>query len=158
MAAAVLTRAAMLVALLASHAAGAADCGPRLDRLQIEALGTQLGRTVAGLSMYSGALRVGGLELASYVVRDATVLHERLGRVALLAEVRDMMLHPGERSFLEFKLSHEASLLKEISTGAGRTLNELASAGGAGASAELAALRDAVRRAEAIFASCDSPM
>ena len=108
-------------------------------RLQIEALGTQLGRTVAGLSLYSGALRGGGLELASYVVRD-------------------MMLHPGERSFLEFKLSHEASLLKEISTGAGRTLNELASADGAGARAEIAALRDAIRRAEAIFASCDSPV
>ncbi len=152
--------AALLVALLcASHASGAADCGSRLERVQIDALGAQLHRTLAGLSLYSGALRVGGLELASYVVRDATVLQERVSRAALLAEVRDMMRHPGERSFVEFKLSHEASVLREMSADARRTLSELLSGmHHAEVAEELAMLGHAINRAEAIFAICDSRM
>ena len=156
----VFKRASLWVALLcASHAAGAADCGPRLDRVQIDALGAQLRHTVAGLSLYSGALRAGGLELASYVVQDANVLQERVDRAAVLAEIRDMMRHPGERSFVEFKLSHEAGVLREISAGARRTLNELVSARNpAQVAEEVAMLHEAIKRAEAIFAICDSPM
>jgi len=50
-------------------------------------------------------------------------------------------------------------VLREISAGARRTLSELAAGKDqAGEAQEIAMLRDAIRRAEAVFAVCDSPM
>ena len=152
---------ALVFALLAFFAptAPAAECGERLDYVRIHDLSRDLGRSLAGLSVYDGTLRVGGLELVSYVVHDATVVAERVGRVALLAELRDAMRHEGERSFVRFKMSHEASLLKHASAGALRSLTELRARLALNDRAgELAALHAALARAEQLFGICDSPL
>ena len=147
------------VLVFCAPAAPAAECGERLDYAGIDALSRDLGRSLAGLSVYDGTLRVGGLELVSYVVHDATVVAERVGRVALLAELRDAMRHEGERSFVRFKLSHEASLLKHASAGALRSLTELRTRLAVnGRAGELAALHAALARAERLFGICDSPL
>jgi hypothetical protein len=134
-------RTALLLALMGmGHAALAADCGPRLARADIDAL---------AISMY---------RVAHGVIQDATVLHERVGRAGVLAEIRDAVRHAGERSFVEFKLSHEASLLKDISAGVHGALKDLLAGVRAESAAEIARLRDAAARAEKLFAPCDSPM
>jgi hypothetical protein len=143
-------RTALLLALMGmGHAALAADCGPRLARADIDALAGELHRGVVAISMY---------RVAHGVIQDATVLHERVGRAGVLAEIRDAVRHAGERSFVEFKLSHEASLLKDISAGVHGALKDLLAGVRAESAAEIARLRDAAARAEKLFAPCDSPM
>lgn len=92
-------------------------------------------------------------------MHDAAVLSERVGRVALLAELRDAMRHEGERSLIQFKLSHEASLLRQQAAGALHRLAELRGRTAlAGVRADLGALQAALGRAEQLFAACDSPL
>jgi hypothetical protein len=148
---------ALLSLLFAGHAV-AGECGPRLAYGEVERLTGELQKGAFALAAYSESLpsrsEANG---ANHLVQQLIILHERIGRVAQLAEIRDAMRHGGEKSFVQFKLSHEASLLKLASSGARRGLEDFflrRESVGEGPSR----LRDALARAEALFAACDSPM
>ena len=152
-------RAVLLAILLcAGQAAAAAECGPRIDRPLIERLTAELQQGVFGLAAYGDSLEsrteVNGV---NHLVQELIILHERIGRVALLAEIRDAMRHEGEKSLVQFKLSHEASLLKLVSSRARRSLSDLLQ-GRPGIEEGVARLHDAMARTEALCAVCDSPM
>ena len=94
---------------------------------------------------------------ANHLVQQLIILHERIGRVAQLAEIRDAMRHGGEKSFVQFKLSHEASLLRLVSSRARGALEAFLSRQeriGEGPRK----LLEAIAGAQALFAACDSPM
>jgi hypothetical protein len=154
-----MVRALVLAALLsAGPAALAAECGPLIERARLDELGGALHRSLGGLAAYgeslpgdSHALRV------SQLVHELVVLHERLGRVAMLAEIRDAMRHDGERSFVQFKLSHEASVLKLASSRAHASVTGALS-GRPGIEEGVARLLEALAQAKSLFAACDSPV
>ena len=152
-------RAAIAAALLcACHAAAAGECGSRMALAQVERLTAELQQGASGLAAYGDSL-ASRPEANSVTqrVQELVILHERIGRVALLIELRDAMRHEGEKSFVQFKLSHEASLLKLVSSRARANLGDLL-AGRPGIREGVARLREAIARAEAMFAMCDSPM
>lgn len=148
---------ALMLVLLAGQAA-AGECGPRIDQAQLQQLTGEVQHGVFGLAAYGESLASRPeANSVEHLVRQLLVLSERIGRVAQLVEIRDAMRHPGEKSFVQFKLSHEASLLKLASSGARRGLEDFflrRESVGEGP----ARLRDAIARAEALFAACDSPM
>jgi hypothetical protein len=151
-------RALSLIAFLLAAPALAGECGPRIDQTQLQRLTGEVQQGVFGLAAYGESLASRPeANSVEHLVRQLLVLSERIGRVAQLVEIRDAIRHPGEKSFVQFKLSHEASLLKLASSGARRGLEDLFSrreSAGEGP----ARLRDALARAEALFAACDSPM
>jgi hypothetical protein len=147
------------LAFLLAGQALAGECGPRIGQAQIEPLTQELQKGVFALAAYGESLASRAeANGAHQLVQQLIVLHERMGRVAQLAEIRDAMRHDGEKSLVQFKLSHEASLLKLVSSRASRGLEDLllAQRGIAGPGPDR--LRQAVSRAEALFAACDSPM
>jgi hypothetical protein len=148
-----------VLAFLLAGQALAGECGPRIGQAQLEPLTQELQKGVLALAAYGEALASRSEANAAHqLVQQLTVLHERMGRVAQLAEIRDAMRHDGEKSFVRFKLSHEASLLKLVSSRARRGLEDLllSQRGIAGPGPDR--LRDAVSRTAALFAACDSPM
>ena len=154
-----MARAFLVIALLcASHPAAAGECGARLDRALMERLTGELQQGVFGLAAYGESLASRPeANSVEHLVQALIILHERIGRVAMLAEIRDDMRHEGERSLVRFKLSHEASLLKLISSRAHAHLSE-ALDGRPGIEEGVARLREALARTQALFAICDSPM
>jgi hypothetical protein len=152
-------RAVVLAILLCTgQAAASAECGPRIDRALIERLTGELQQGVFGLAAYGDSL--GSRTEANsvhHLIQELIILHERVGRVTLLAEIRDAMRHEGEKSLVQFKLSHEASLLKLVSSRARGTLSGLLQ-GRTGIEEGVARLDAAMARTEAVFAVCDSPM
>ena len=149
---------AVIVFLCASHAAAAGECGARVERALMERLTGELQQGVSGLAAYGESLASRPeANSVEHLVQELIILHERLGRVAMLAEIRDAMRHEGERSLVQFKLSHEASLLKLISSRARANLSG-ALAGRPGIEEGVARLREALTRVQALFATCDSPM
>ena len=149
---------AVVVFLCASHAASAGECGSRVERALMERLTGELQQGVFGLAAYGESLasrpEANGV---GHLVQELIILHERIGRVAMLAEIRDAMRHEGERSLVQFKLSHEASLLKLISSRARANLST-ALEDRPGIGEGVARLREALARVQALFAACDSPM
>jgi hypothetical protein len=149
---------AVIVFLCTSHAAAAGECGARVERALMERLTGELQQGVSGLAAYGESLASRPeANSVEHLVQELIILHERIGRVAMLAEIRDAMRHEGERSLVQFKLSHEASLLKLISS---RTRANLSGAldGRPGVEEGVARLREALARVQALFAACDSPM
>jgi hypothetical protein len=149
----------LAVALLcASQAALASACGSRIDRGVMERLTDELQQGVFGLAAYGESLASRPeANRVEHLVQQLIILHERLGRTVMLAEIRDAMRHEGEKSLVQFKLSHEASLLRQISSRARSGLSETLE-GRAGIAQGVAKLQDAIERAQALFAMCDSPM
>ncbi len=148
----------VVVLLCASRAAAAAECGASLDRQLVDRLAGELQQGVLGLAAYAESLpgrpeSSGARQLAQELI----VLHERIGRAGMLAEIRDAMRHEGEKSFVRFKLSHEASLLKLASSRAHDGVADVL-AGRPGIEQGVARLLAALARAESMFAACDSPM
>jgi hypothetical protein len=148
---------ALVALLLAGHAA-AGECGPRIVHAQVGRLTSEVQEGMLALAAYGESLasrpQANGVQR---LVQQLIILHERIGRVAQLVEIRDAMRHGGERSFVQFKLSHEAGLLKLVSSSARRGLEDfLAQQGTVGEGP--GRLRDAIAQAEALFAACDSPM
>jgi len=153
-----MARALVLIVLLCASYAAAGECGARLDRALMERLTGEVQQGVFGLAAYGESLasrpEANGVE---HLVQELIILHERIGRVAMLAEIRDAMRHEGERSLVQFKLSHEASLLKLISSRARANLST-ALENRPGIEEGVARLREALARVQALFAACDSPM
>ncbi|HEX2197590.1 MAG TPA: hypothetical protein VHG88_03070 [Burkholderiales bacterium] len=149
----------LAVALLcASQAAVAGACGARIDRGLAERLTDELQQGLFGLAAYGESLASRPeANRVEHLVQQLIILHERLGRTVMLAEIRDAMRHEGEKSLVQFKLSHEASLLKQISSRTQSSLSETLE-GRAGIEEGVARLKDAIARTHALFAMCDSPM
>jgi hypothetical protein len=148
---------ALLSLLFAGHAV-AGECGPRLAYGEVERLTGELQKGAFALAAYSESLpsrsEANG---ANHLVQQLIILHERIGRVAQLAEIRDAMRHGGEKSFVQFKLSHEASLLRLASSRAHGALEAFLSRQeriGEGPRR----LLDAIAGAQALFGACESPM
>lgn len=148
----------LIAFVCAGQAAAAAECGSRMALAQVDGVTGELQKGVFALAAYGESLpsraQANAVDL---LVQELIILHERLGRVVLLVEIRDAMRHAGEKSFVQYKLSHEASLLKLVSSRARHGLDEFVAERPAIGEGPLR-LRDAIARAEALFAMCDSPM
>jgi hypothetical protein len=95
---------AVIVFLCTSHAAAAGECGARVERALMERLTGELQQGVSGLAAYGESLASRPeANSVEHLVQELIILHERIGRVAMLAEIRDAMRHEGERSLVQFK-------------------------------------------------------
>jgi hypothetical protein len=137
----------------------AGECGSRLDAAEAEQLTREVQRGAAALAAYGESLPSRpDANSVQQLVLQLVLLQERLDRAGQLAEIRDAMRHGGEKSFVQFKLSHEASQLKLVSSRARRDVEDfLLSPQGVSGDGP-AKLREALQRAQLLFAACDSPM
>ena len=152
-------RAFLAAVLFFAGQAVAGECGSRIGAAEAERLTAEVQEGAAALAAYGEALQsrpeANGV---AQLVLQLIVLQERIGRAAQLAEIRDAMRHGGEKSFVQFKLSHEASQLKLASSRARRGLEDFMQSQRGIFGAGPARLLEAIARAELLFAACDSPM